>query len=374
MSEVVGGIRRETTKRDLQLRMATKAMRFPIPSLGNPSVLFGIEAYLYSVQPTVAGCVRWVIRWAAAQCGKLERWANFVGDSFPTFKNKVEYFLRPYDRDEHAHFVDSTRAMAARARANSQPVDIALAFTSATSHSCSTYALLCMVSDWASRPNSGRRLGKVDNVNAPLQATAILKAFFEKFLTADSGSYEIDTVEGKVEIIINSSVEKGVTVNLDTLAHSAAGNVFARSPMISNGGSAPLHELIIQLTKDERKQGISLLRRIVSKTVLHSLFEWTHNAVECTTQLDMWDEVNLSRLAQLRSAKGLRNQSPAFKCSVIDVCAQTANVRHPQQFLAVKDSVEAGCMDGGRSHANEFNIVERYSLHVEDDPSQPHAC
>ena len=98
MAEVKDNVRREQVQSELRKTITTKALRFPCPSLDNPDIRFSTEVYIYDVEPTPAGCIRWVLRWMIAQIGKLEKRRNIIGDSLPTWLNKVEYYSRRYAR------------------------------------------------------------------------------------------------------------------------------------------------------------------------------------------------------------------------------------------------------------------------------------
>ena len=363
VAEVSEGVRRETAQSELMSTLVTKAIRLPCQAYGDSDVRFTTEAYVYCVQPNNAGSIRWVLRFTIAQCGKLERWGNVIGDSWDVWKNKVEYMLRETAGTASDHFAASTKARNAKALANSVARDADTIFSSATSHNVSTFALLVLISDFASREDAHmKKRVAPGNASVKLMSLGLLEAFITKFLSPGRITHDSMTSSGIIEVKITSDIRNGVTVDCAVIRESEAGHVFSRCAMIQGSSSVSLVEFIVTLVVEERRRSLSSDRRSASKVIVRDLFAFIHDVVECSKDSKMWDDVSLSQMQQLRSAMGLRNQSPACKCSVIDTCAAADNCRHPQNFVAAKDNLERGSVKGGKSHANEYSHVERYPI------------
>ena len=269
-------------------------------------------------------------------------------------------YLRGGDTEEHDHFGASQRSSIALKRNLGDDIPMDMELNNASAYNCNTFAYVVLLSDFASRPagqKSDLALPSSNRPTAALSAT-LLESFIGKFVTEP---YSIDAPTHYGTVGLNIDVEAvGVTVSMAEILSTEAGRHLTRHPFAKRQGPVFLHELLISLVADERQRSLSQGRRLVSKGVCRSIFQSLHSLVECSKGDPMWDMLHVARMTQLRSLKGLRTVSPAFKCAVVDQCTTTPNQRHVTSFLSAKHAVEHGDTKVGRGSLKDFIQVERY--------------
>lgn len=349
-----------TPQKKLASACQVKGISFFIPGSGGGQQVCS-EVYWFSA-PQSAQCCFWVLRWWVDFLGGCRK--NFIGDSLPSWRNRCSVFSQfaPGLVAADDHFRTSQLSNYRRADSKGASSSWADAMRPDSDFSCNSFGLLILLASWGGKGVHKSSKWALPHDVVQHRCKAALGALVAKFVREQS-TMEVATGIGPALIDIVIGDDSVPLLDLRQFLASDGGSVFRRSKVFT-GDTLPLSQFLMVLAFEDTNTVLGQTRRQVAREMLAQLCGLLALIIETTRDSQIWGATSLVQLEQLKSARGYKRSSPAYKQAVIQTVSSAKRLRSVSGFLAAKSVLGQPAKDYDNHNPGDFLKVERYSYLV----------
>lgn len=334
------------------------ALQFDIAGAGSSSRL-SIEVYEFGLARG-GHTLFFVLRWLTSFLGATRK--NFVGDSLPSWRNRVAYFLdfAPFAADEDAQFRESHLSKVKKFDAKGEPVPLSIYEDGAgTEFAASPFAVTILLVSWAAKGPRKTSTWSVDHAIVMARSEAALVAFLSKFITCELHHEACSQgIVCRIRIVPTDGIP---CLDSGCLVNSEGGKALKRCESCKGGGLVPLHIFLKDMCVEHGTGSRGFVRREAARFMIGSIAGLISLVVEASRGDELWRARGLVQLEALRSARGFKRVTPTCKLALVQASSTHKGVGNIGQVLAAKNMIEGGDPNFRATNSLEYYRTERFA-------------